>query len=65
MIMCSNCKTNMTTTNTVNDCWNGEVIRRRCCPECGKVVFTVEKVVQQEKETGLQRFVKQYLGEVQ
>lgn len=65
MIMCSKCKANLKVTNTINDCWNGEVIRRRSCPICGKIVFTVEKVVAQEKETGLQRFVKSYLGEVQ
>lgn len=65
MIMCPFCKTNMKTTNTINDAWSSEVIRRRNCPNCGKVVFTVEKVIKQEKETGLQRFVKQYVGEVQ
>ena len=64
MIMCTSCKKNMGATNTINDFWSNEVIRRRSCPICGKVVFTVEKVVEQEKETGLQRFVKEYVGEV-
>lgn len=65
MIMCSKCKKNMGATNTINDFWSNEVIRRRCCPDCGKVVFTVEKVVEQETETGLQKFIQQYaMGEV-
>jgi len=48
----------MVVTNTVNDLWYGEVIRRRSCKCCGKAVFTVEKIIKQDKETGLQRFLK-------
>lgn len=58
MILCRDCKSPMGVTNTINDQWYGEVIRRRCCKNCGRVVFTVEKVVEQETETGLQRFLK-------
>lgn len=63
MIMCKDCLCNMKVTNTVNDKFFGEVIRRRSCPKCGNVYFTVEKQIKQEKETGLQKFLKSYMGE--
>lgn len=58
MIICRECNSPMVVTNTVNDLWYGEVIRRRSCKCCGKAVFTVEKIIKQDKETGLQRFLK-------
>lgn len=55
MIKCPACNSNMIVTNTINerDC----VIRRRVCDRCGEIRFTIEEIVEQETETGLQKFI--------